>query len=203
MAWDFLNFVAVAAFAFSGAIVAMSERYDIFGVIILGIATPFAGGIARNLFLQQDVVHIWEQGIFLYVAVGTIMIVYFFPKGWVMFWNRWNVYLDAFGLSAFAIQGALFAMNNHLPVGAVLFSAIITGVGGGVTRDVLAQRRPMVLHTEIYAVWALFAGAVIAFGIIDYTNSIQLYILFGAIITLRLLSFHMNWHLRFRDLYRI
>ncbi|MFC0524412.1 trimeric intracellular cation channel family protein [Pontibacillus salicampi] len=203
MAWDLLNFIAVAAFAFSGAIVAMSERYDIFGVIILGVATPFAGGIARNLFLQEDVIHIWEQGIFLYVAFGTIMIVYFFPKSWVMFWNRWNLYLDAFGLSAFAIQGAIFAMNHELPLGAVMFSAILTGVGGGVTRDILAQRRPMVLHTEIYAVWALITGALIGFGIIDYTSTVQLYTLFVAIIVLRLLSFHLNWHLRFRDLYRL
>lgn len=203
MEWDILNIIAVAAFAFSGSIVAMSERYDIFGVFILGIATPFAGGIARNLFLQKDVIHVWEQGLFLYIAVATILIVYFFPKSWVMFWDRWNMYTDAVGLSVFAIQGALFAIAEGLPLGAILFSAIITGVGGGVARDVLAQRRPMVLHQEIYAVWALLAGAFLAFGIIDPNHTLQLYILVFVIFSMRILSFHLNWHLRFRDMYRL
>lgn len=203
MAWEIVNVIAVAAFAFSGAIVALSERYDIFGVFILGLAPPFVGGIARNLFLQIDVVHVWEQGMFLYVALGTIAIVYFFPKSWVMFWDRWNVYLDAIGLSAFAVQGAMFALEANLPFGAVVFSAIITGVGGGVARDVLAQRRPMVLHKEIYAVWAMMAGVLLAVGIIDYESTFQLYVLFGATAMFRLLSYHLNWHLMFRDLYRL
>ncbi|KGP92195.1 membrane protein [Pontibacillus chungwhensis BH030062] len=203
MAWEIVNVIAVAAFAFSGAIVALSERYDIFGVFILGLAPPFVGGIARNLFLQIDVVHVWEQGMFLYVALGTIAIVYFFPKSWVMFWDRWNVYLDAIGLSVFAVQGAMFALEADLPFGAVVFSAIITGVGGGVARDVLAQRRPMVLHKEIYAVWAMMAGVLLALGIIDYESTVQLYVLFGATAMFRLLSYHLNWHLMFRDLYRL
>lgn len=203
MAWDLLNIIAVAAFAFSGAIVAMSERYDIFGVFILGLATPFAGGIARNLFLQEPVIHIWDQGFLLYIAVGTILIAYFFPKSWVMFWDRWNVYTDAIGLSAFAVQGALFAVQQDYSLGPMLFCSTITGVGGGVARDVLAQRRPMVLHQEIYAVWAMLTGLFIAIGFIDASSVVQLYILFFVMIAMRVLSYHLNWHLRFRDLYRL
>lgn len=203
MDWDLLNIIAVAAFAFSGAIVAMSERYDIFGVFILGLATPFAGGISRNLFLQEPVVHIWDKGFLLYIAVGTILIAYFFPKSWVMFWDRWNVYTDAIGLSAFAIQGALFAIQQDYSLGAVLFCSTITGVGGGVARDVLAQRRPMVLHQEIYAVWAMLTGLFISLEWINASSVFQLYLLFFFTIAMRLLSYHMNWHLRFRDLYRL
>ncbi|KGX84989.1 trimeric intracellular cation channel family protein [Pontibacillus litoralis] len=203
MAWDVLNFIAVASFAFSGAVVAISERYDIFGVFILGIATAFAGGIMRNVILQEDVTQVWEQGVFLYVAIAIIVIAYIMPKSWVLFWNKWNVYLDAFGLSAFAIQGALFAIVHELSFGAILFSAVITGVGGGMVRDLLAQKRPMVLHAEIYAVWALLAGVALGIGVIDYTSSWQLYTLFLTIMVFRLLSYHLNWHLRFRDIYRI
>ncbi|MFD1019915.1 trimeric intracellular cation channel family protein [Thalassobacillus hwangdonensis] len=203
MTWDLLNVVAVAAFAFSGAIVALSERYDIFGTFILGIATPFAGGIIRNIALDVPVVHVWEQERLLVIASITIAIVYFFPKGWVMFWDRWNVYLDAIGLSAFAIQGASFAIEADFPLGGVLFAAILTGVGGGVARDVLAQRKPMVLHKEIYAVWAMLAGLIMGLGWVDVNSVIQTYLLFFVIISLRLLSYHLGWHLMFRDLYRI
>ncbi|MBA2175103.1 trimeric intracellular cation channel family protein [Halobacillus locisalis] len=203
MAWEILNILAVGAFAFSGAIVALNERYDIFGTFILGIATPFAGGVIRNIALDVPVVHVWEQGYLLYVAFGTIAIVYFFPKSWVMSWDRWNIYLDAIGLSAFALQGASFAIENDFPLGGVIFASILTGVGGGVTRDVLAQRRPMVLHQEIYAVWALLVGLVIGIGLFSIDNAIQMYILFILIIACRVLSYHLGWHLRFRDMYRI
>ncbi|MGI8313534.1 trimeric intracellular cation channel family protein [Halobacillus mangrovi] len=203
MTWEILNILAVSAFAFSGAIVALNERYDIFGTFILGIATPFAGGIIRNIALDVPVVHVWEQGYLLYVAFGTIAIVYFFPKSWVMSWDRWNIYLDAIGLSAFALQGASFAIENEFPLGGIIFASILTGVGGGVTRDVLAQRRPMVLHQEIYAVWALLSGLLIGLGIINIESAWQTYFLFIAIILLRVLSYHLGWHLRFRDMYRL
>ncbi|GGC96866.1 UPF0126 membrane protein YvgT [Thalassobacillus devorans] len=203
MTWEILNIVAVAAFAFSGAIVALSERYDIFGTFMLGIATPFAGGIIRNIALDVPVVHVWEQGYLFYIAVATIAIVYFFPKSWVLFWDRWNIYLDAIGLSAFALQGGAFAVAAGFPLGGVIFAAILTGVGGGMTRDVLAQRKPMVLHQEIYAVWAMFAGLAIGLGWVDINHTFEMYLLFFVIILLRVLSYHLGWHLRFRDLYRM
>ncbi|SFK40757.1 Uncharacterized membrane protein YeiH [Halobacillus dabanensis] len=203
MTWEILNILAVSAFAFSGAIVALNERYDIFGTFILGIATPFAGGIIRNIALDVPVIHVWEQGYLFYVALGTIAIVYFFPKTWVMTWDRWNIYPDAIGLSAFALQGASFAIENNFPLGGVVFAAILTGVGGGVTRDVLAQRRPMVMHQEIYAVWAMMAGLFIGIGWIDIENAWQTYMIFLLVIVCRVASYHLGWHLRFRDLYRL
>ncbi|WP_347862088.1 trimeric intracellular cation channel family protein [Salimicrobium sp. PL1-032A] len=203
MAWDMLNMIAVMAFSFSGAIVAMSERYDIFGTYMLGLATAFVGGIIRNIALDVPVVHVWEQGIFFYVAIGTITVAYFFPKSWVMFMDRWNIYTDAIGLSAFAIGGAMFAMDQGFPLGGIMFAALLTGVGGGMTRDVLAQRRPMVLHQEIYAVWAMAAGFVAGMGWVDLGSVWQMYSLFVAVIALRVTSHHMGWHLRFRDFYRI
>lgn len=203
MTWEVLNILAVSAFAFSGAIVALNERYDIFGTFILGIATPFAGGIIRNIALDVPVIHVWDQGYLFYVALITIAIVYFFPKTWVMAWDRWNIYPDAVGLSAFALQGASFAVQHEFPLGGIVFAAILTGVGGGVTRDVLAQRRPMVLHQEIYAVWAMVTGVVIGLGWVDLYNPFHTYSIFLLIILSRVLSYHLGWHLRFRDLYRI
>ncbi|WP_163527595.1 trimeric intracellular cation channel family protein [Halobacillus ihumii] len=203
MSFEILTIIAVSAFAFSGAIVALSERYDIFGTFMLGIATPFAGGIIRNIAMDIPVVHVWEQGYLFYVAFFTIVVVYFFPKGWVMFWDRWNVYLDAIGLSAFALQGAAFAIEQNFPLGGIIFAAIITGVGGGMTRDVLAQRRPMVLHQEIYAVWAMAVGLIVGLELVDLGNVWQKYTLFGMVFGCRILSYHSGWHLRFRDLYRL
>ena len=113
-------------------------------------------------------------------------------------WNRWGNFFDAIGLSAFAIQGALFAVQLGLPINATIVAAVLTGSGGGIVRDVLAKRKPLVLRNEIYAVWAVITGLVIGFGIA--VNDIALYVLFVSTTTLRVISYLYKWRLPFRTL---
>ena len=70
-----------------------------------------------------------------------------FPNNLVIQWERWGMYFDAVGLSAFAIQGAMFAVELELPLSAVIVAAVLTGAGGGIIRDLLAGRRPLVFKT--------------------------------------------------------
>lgn len=200
MEWEFLNIIAIIAFAFSGAIVALQEKYDIFGVYVLGLAASFGGGYIRCVLMGVPVTPIWEQGILLYMALLSITIIYLLPKKWIHSWNRWNDFFDAVGLSAFTIQGAVFALELHLPLGAVILSSIVTGIGGGMLRDVLARRKPMILQQEIYAVWAILVGIVIGLGWIDTNSIIEMYSLFVIITILRMLSIVYKWHLRLREL---
>ena len=74
-------------------------------------------------------------------------------------------YFDAIGFAAFAIQGAMFAVHLGLPVSAVIVAAVLTGSGGGIIRDILAGRKPLVFKKEIYAVWAALAGLLIGLGL--------------------------------------
>lgn len=200
MEWDFFNSMAIIAFAFSGAIVALQEKYDIFGVYVLGLAASFGGGYIRCVLMGLPVKPIWEQGSLLYIALVSITIIYMLPKKWLDSWNRWNDFFDAVGLSAFAIQGAIFALSFHLPLGAVILSSIVTGIGGGMLRDVLARRKPMILQQEIYAVWAILVGIVIGLRWVDPNNVVELYSLFVVVTILRMLSIVYKWHLRLREL---
>ncbi len=100
---------------------------------------------------------------------------------------------DALGLSAFAIQGALYAVQMNRPLSAVIVAAVLTGSGGGMIRDVLAGRKPLVLRDEIYAVWAILAGVAVGTGIAH--SPISLYVLFIVVATLRILSYTYNWKL--------
>ncbi len=198
MTWEVFSIIGTIAFAISGAIVAMEEEYDILGVYILGIVTAFGGGAIRNLLIGVPISALWEQGMLFQVALVAMTTVFLFPNNLLKHWRKWGNFFDAIGLAAFAIQGALFATGMNHPISAVVVAAVLTGSGGGIIRDLLAGRRPLVLRAEIYAAWAILAGLIIGFGIAS--SPVQLYILFIGIVSLRVLSYTYKWKLPNRSL---
>ncbi len=193
MTWEVLSIIGTVAFAISGAIVAMEEEYDILGVYILGIVTAFGGGAVRNVLIGVPVSVLWQQQTLFFIAFIAMTIVYLFPHKMLPHWQRWGNFFDALGLSAFAIQGALYAVQMNRPLSAVIVAAVLTGSGGGMIRDVLAGRKPLVLRDEIYAVWAILAGVAVGTGIAH--SPISLYVLFIVVAALRILSYTYNWKL--------
>ncbi|RUL55146.1 trimeric intracellular cation channel family protein [Lysinibacillus antri] len=198
MAWEVLSIIGTIAFAISGAIVAMEEEYDLFGVYLLGIVTAFGGGAIRNILIGLPVSTLWSQEMMFQIAIAAITIFFLVPHQLIKHWHRWGNLTDAIGLSAFAIQGAMYAVSLELPVSAVIVAAILTGSGGGIVRDLLAGRKPIVLREEIYAVWAAGAGLVIGLELVP--GDVFLYVLFVVITTLRVLSYMRNWKLPVRKL---
>jgi len=193
MTWEVLSIIGTIAFAISGAIVAMEEEYDILGVYILGIVTAFGGGAIRNLLIGVPVSALWEQSILFHIALLSMTVVYLFPGKTLPHWKRWGNFFDAIGLSAFAIQGALYAVKMNHPLSAVIVAAVLTGSGGGIIRDLLAGRKPLVLRSEIYAVWAIIAGFFV--GVKIAKTPLELYLLFVVVAALRILSYTYNWKL--------
>ncbi|MFC7370703.1 trimeric intracellular cation channel family protein [Fictibacillus iocasae] len=193
MTWEVFNIIGTIAFAVSGALVAMEEDYDILGVVVLGLVTAFGGGIVRNLLIGVPVDSIWQQGLLLKTALVAMMIVFLLPSGIIRHSMKWLYFFDAIGLAAFAIQGALFASNMNHPLSAVIVAAMMTGIGGGIIRDVLAGRKPVVLREEIYAVWAMAGGLAVGLGAVQ--KPLELYGLFIAIVLMRLLSLKYKWKL--------
>ncbi|CEG22520.1 hypothetical protein BN1080_01449 [Planococcus massiliensis] len=198
MAWEVLSAIGTVAFAISGAIIAMEEEYDIFGVYLLGVVTAFGGGAIRNLLIGVPVSALWEQEMMFQLAAISITIVFLFPHKLLGPWSRWGNFFDAIGLSAFAVQGALYAVDLDMPIIAVMVAAILTGSGGGMIRDLLAGRKPLVLKAEIYALWAAIAGILISIDMIR--SDAVLYGLFLAITILRILSYTYKWRLPSRKI---
>ncbi|MCM3386952.1 trimeric intracellular cation channel family protein [Ureibacillus chungkukjangi] len=198
MAWEVFSIIGTIAFAISGAIVAMEEEYDLFGVYLLGIVTAFGGGAIRNLLIGLPVSTLWSQEMMFQIAIAAITVFFLVPHHLIKHWNRWGNFTDAIGLSAFAIQGAIFAVSLELPISAVIVAAVLTGSGGGIIRDLLARRKPLVLRDEIYAVWAAGAGLIIGLQLLD--GDIFLYALFIVITALRVLSYTKHWKLPVRTL---
>jgi uncharacterized membrane protein YeiH len=196
MTWEVLSMIGTVAFAISGAIVAMEEEYDIFGVYMLGIVTAFGGGAIRNLLIGVPISALWDQGLLFTFALLSITIVFLFPSKLLKHWQKWGNFTDAIGLSAFAIQGALYATEMNHPLAAVIIAAILTGSGGGMIRDLLAGRKPLVLKSEVYAMWAILAGLLIGTDLLQ--SSFELYGLFIGITALRVFSYTHGWRLPIR-----
>lgn len=193
MIWDILTLIGTIAFALSGAIVAMEEDYDLMGVYILGLVTAFGGGAIRNLLIGLPVSALWEQGSFFTIAVIVMSIAFIFPTILFEHWVKFHLLFDAIGLSAFAIQGALYATEMGHPLSAIIVAAALTGAGGGMVRDVLAGRKPLILQKEIYIGWAMLAGLFVGLDIAS--GAIGLTLLFISVIILRMLSVHLRWQL--------
>lgn len=199
MAWDWLNIIAVIATSSSGAIVAREEKYDLLGVMILGYATSFGGGVLRNLILDQPASVLWKQDVLLSLSFIIILIVFYFPQKYVNSWKKLELLFDAIGLGAFSIQAAIFTTNLGYPLIAVVVAALLTGAGGGVIRDVLAGRKPLVFQPgSLYGVWAMFSALIIGLGLPQ--NVLSLSILLVCITTLRLASVFLGWSLPNRPL---
>jgi uncharacterized membrane protein YeiH len=158
-----LDFIGTFAFAISGALVAVRHRLDLFGVLVLSFAAATAGGIVRDVLLgatpPTSIVD-WR-----YLAVSML-------AGLLTFYRHQQVermrnpvqWFDAVGLALFAVLGADKALAAGLgPVGAVMLG-VLTGIGGGITRDVLVAEVPHVLRRELYAVAALAGATVVVAG---------------------------------------
>ena len=150
-------------FALSGATAAVRHRLDLFGVLVLSFAAGNSGGIARDVMIGSippAAINDWR-----YVAVSILAgLITFF---WYRIIDRLKspvLIFDAAGLALFAVAGAGKALAFHAgPVAATLLG-MLTGIGGGIVRDVLVSEIPTVLCTELYAVAALIGAAVVVIG---------------------------------------
>jgi len=157
------DLIGTFAFAVSGAIAGVRHRLDIFGVLVLSFTAATFGGITRDVLigsLPPASIHDWR-----YVAVsalaGTTVFLWHSKVSRV---QHAVLLFDAAGLGLFAVAGAGKALAYHLgPIPAALLG-MLTGIGGGVVRDVLVSEVPAVLRTDIYAVAALAGASVVVVG---------------------------------------
>lgn len=193
LTWEVLSVIGTIAFAISGAVIAMEEDYDIFGIFVLGLTTAFGGGAVRNLLIGIPIKTFWTQAHLFNIAFFVILIVFLLPSFILKFWNRWGTFFDAIGLAAFAIQGARYALQSGAPLGAIMLAATLTGAGGGMVRDILAGRKPMIFRSEVYAAWGLLTGLIIGLDWLHGPFGITLLLIL--IVLLRMLSVIFNWRL--------
>ena len=148
----------VAVFAVTGALMAGRKSMDLFGVLVIAIITALGGGTLRDLILDnhpvswiRDDCYIWVASL---AALGTVIWVYLtrpiHEKGLLI--------ADAFGLSVFTVIGSEVAMQYAMPSSTAVIMGVMTGVAGGVMRDVICNEIPLIFRKEIYATACLFGA---------------------------------------------
>ena len=190
-----LDLLGTFVFALSGATAAVKRGLDIFGVLVLSFAAGNVGGITRDLLIgavPPAAISDWR-----YLGVSLL-------AGLITFWRSavvdrlWSPVLvfDGAGLALFAVSGAQKALVYGLnPVMAALLG-MLTGIGGGMARDVLLAEVPAVLRTDFYAIAALAGAAVVVIGNVLHLPSVAVTIA-GALLCfgLRLMAIHRGWRL--------
>ena len=147
-------------FAISGAVAAVNRRLDIFGILVLSFVTGNFGGIARDLLIGAVPPAALTDGRYLLVSVLAGLITFFWYAG-VDRLRSPVLLFDAAGLSFFAVAGAQKAIEFGLsPVMSALLG-MLTGIGGGMMRDVLLAEIPQVLRSDLYAVAALAGASIV------------------------------------------
>jgi len=157
-----LNLIGIFVFAISGALLAVRKNYDIVGMAVLAEITAIGGGVLRDLILGAVPPAAFTDPIF-FVAPLAATALTFFAHPWMNRIRAAVLVFDAAGLGLFCVAGAAKALAFGMgPVAAIALGAI-TGVGGGIMRDVLANEQPAVLRSdsELYAIPAVLGSTVV------------------------------------------
>lgn len=190
-----LDLVGTFVFALSGAAAAIKRRLDIFGVLVLSFAAAVSGGIVRDLLIGATPPAAIGDIRYLGVSVLAGLAMFF----WYPLIDRLRspvLVFDAAGLALFCVAGAQKALVLGLdPVMAALLG-MLTGVGGGIARDVLLSEVPAVLRADIYAVAALAGAAVVVGGHMLHLPSLATTAGGAALcFALRMMAMRYGWHL--------
>ena len=198
-----LEMIGTVAFAASGALVGSEQKMDIFGVTVLGVITAVGGGMIRDVTLGIIPPGVFQKPVYAAVAVLTSVLVFFLLyfkrellEGNVTY-DKVMLVMDSVGLGIFTVVGVNtgirqgFADNTFL----LVFVGTITGVGGGLLRDMMAEVPPYIFVKHIYACASL-VGAVIC-GVLRQPAGEMTAMLVGAaaVFAIRCLSAHYRWNL--------
>jgi len=188
-----LDLVGIFVFAISGALVAVRKDLDVFGVLVLAGATGLGGGFLRDVLIDATPPAALADWRYLMVPVAAGLVTFWYHPTVGRLERQVGV-IDAFGLALFCVSGALKSLEYGLgPLPAALMG-MVTAIGGGMLRDLLAGRLPAVFLGELYATPAL-AGAALAVAGDQLGLPVALSALLGAAVCLawRLLAIWRHW----------
>ncbi len=200
-----LEIIGTIAFASSGALVGIRKNMDIFGVLVLGITTAVGGGCIRDLILGIHPPKMFQN--VSYAAAATLTSCFLFA---VLYWKRelldsrfLETYeqamntLDAIGLGIFTVVGIRTAISalaepNHF---LMLFVGVVTGIGGGMLRDIMAGSTPFVFVKHVYACASLIGAVLYIFLYPRLNEALAILLSAAVVILIRLLAAHYRWNL--------
>ncbi|HWD62495.1 MAG TPA: TRIC cation channel family protein [Humibacter sp.] len=196
MTWSLiLDLLGTFFFAVSGSLLAARRGFDIVGSLLLGSLTGLGGGVMRDLVLGVTPTA-FAQPIYLIPPLAAAVLVFFFVRPVERF-PRLLLVFDAAGLALFCTTGAVKALEFGMnPVAAALLG-VMTGVGGGLLRDVVANRDPQLFNPrDLYAVPAMLgAASITALWVVGWYGPLAEVLIAALVFAFRVLSLHFKWHI--------
>lgn len=201
-----LELIGTVAFASSGAMIAIEKKMDIFGVNVLGATTAVGGGIMRDIILGLTPPGAFSHPVYVLVAAltSTILFVIAYAKPTAFesrvktdYYDKLMFWCDTAGLGIFTvvgIQAAVRAVGGE-NVFFFVFIGTLTGVGGGVLRDIMAGETPYILVKHIYACAAIAGGIVCVVGRTAFGEAYGTILGLAATVLLRFLAAHFRWNM--------
>ncbi|WP_288797833.1 trimeric intracellular cation channel family protein [uncultured Megasphaera sp.] len=205
--WHVFDILGTAAFAYSGALVAVSRRMDLFGVFALSSATAVGGGIVRDTMLGNFPPAAFRTSLYVIIIVLAMVLAIItirnvqvkrkFSRIMPAFFWLYTIF-DAIGLGSFSVTGTLLGCHYYpeYSLFAVLLG-VLTAVGGGIIRDIFAAKIPFVFRREIYATASLVGSTVLTGCFYTHWLSLAGGAILSFILTvlIRLLAVTFHWNL--------
>ena len=197
-----LELIGTVAFAISGAMTGLAKKMDIFGVVILGLTTAVGGGVIRDLVLGLTPPAMFTNPIYAAVA-AIVSVIVFLPavRRCLTAHSRISdlvmLVMDSLGLGVFTVVGIqrAYTATEHRGMFLLVFVGVVTGVGGGLMRDVMAGNTPYIFVKHVYAS-ASIVGAILCAALWVPLGATAAMILGASVILIvRLLAAHYHWSL--------
>ncbi len=185
--------IGILAEAMTGALAAGKKQMDLFGVVIIGCVTAIGGGTLRDMLLgNYPIIWIENAHYLIAVAAASLLTVMFAPL--MRYLSRLFLAIDAVGLAVFSIVGAQKTLMLGYSAEIAIVMGVVTGVFGGVIRDILCNQVPLIFKKELYALVALLTAALYVVmklnGITEWL-SLTVAVLFG--FSFRMLAIRYHW----------
>lgn len=189
-----LDLLGTAAFAASGAWAGVRRDMDLFGVLLLGLVTANGGGTVRDLLLGAPP-FILKNETYLYLSLIISLLVFIFHRK-MEFLQHPLQYFDAVGLGTFVVIGTGKAIEYHIGFFGSVMMGVLTATAGGMIRDILSNRVPLVLQREVYASACLAGGALLyLLHLTAFPGNWGLVVAAVAVTGVRLLAIRNGWSL--------
>lgn len=201
-----MDILGTVAFAISGAIIAAEKKMDMLGINMLAIVTATGGGMLRDIIIGRTPPVMFTKPMYVGIAFLTANICFYLmrrhlkmSKAIVHSYHNILFWFDTLGLAAFTVDGCLAGIHagHGDNIFLVVFLGFMTGVGGGLLRDMLAARTPALLNKHIYGLASIAGGLIVALTA-HYFPAGQFYgnaVGFGLVIVIRYLAMHYEWDL--------
>jgi uncharacterized membrane protein YeiH len=196
-----LEIIGVIAFAISGALAAVKHRMDMSGAIFLAVIVGNGGGTLRDMMIGQPAFwltqtqYLWISAI---TGVAVFLIAYFKVFGQDKTLNSLLLFFDAIGLGVFVVAGTERALSYNVSPSIAILLGVLTGIGGGIIRDILCNDIPVIFRRQLYATPALLGGIAYIIGINHTNHAIAVWAAVLVVVLVRCLGIYKNWHLPLR-----